>query len=122
MIRYLTSTRKQHQQKRLCERSLLTPNNAPIYLCVSFKDDFHNARLPEFLSVCRDVVTVELMGKGVGNDGAIAVAKALHGNGRVATLNLCANGIGYPGVKSLASLLGIASTVSAQPEPFGMLG
>jgi hypothetical protein len=75
------------------------------------QDDFHNARLPEFLARCRDLVTVELGGQGVGNDGAIAVAQALHGNGRVSTLNLCANGIALPGAKSLASLLGLATTV-----------
>ena len=48
--------------------------------------------------------------KGLGDDGATAAAKALHGNTRVATANLAANAIGFGGAKAWAGLLGLATT------------
>lgn len=81
--------------------------NRPVYE----KEEFHNARLPELLLANRDAVAVELGQRGMGDDGAVAVAKALHGNTRIASVNLSTNGIGYGGAKAVAGLLGL--TVSA---------
>jgi hypothetical protein len=81
--------------------------NRPVYE----KEEFHNAWLPSLLAENKDAVAIELMQRGMGDDGAVAVAKALHGNTRVASVNLSTNGIGFPGAKGLAAVLGL--TVSA---------
>mmetsp|Transcript_3899 Transcript_3899/g.5155 ORF Transcript_3899/g.5155 Transcript_3899/m.5155 type:complete len:439 (-) Transcript_3899:29-1345(-) len=74
------------------------------------KEEFNNARLFEFLDMCSDLVSIELGGRGLHDDGAIATAKALHGNLRVSTVNLTANAIGYSGAKAFASLLSLSTS------------
>ena len=44
------------------------------------------------------------------DDGAIAVAKALHENKRVSNVNLNSNCISFTGAKSFASLLSLSTT------------
>eukprot|EP00614_Pseudopedinella_elastica_P028132 CAMPEP_0172631226 /NCGR_PEP_ID=MMETSP1068-20121228/177991_1 /TAXON_ID=35684 /ORGANISM="Pseudopedinella elastica, Strain CCMP716" /LENGTH=145 /DNA_ID=CAMNT_0013442299 /DNA_START=129 /DNA_END=566 /DNA_ORIENTATION=- len=64
--------------------------------------------------------------KGLGDDGAIAVAKALAGNQRVSQCFLGANGITFQGLKSLAALLSFATSglveLDLHQNPLGAAG
>lgn len=74
------------------------------------KHEFHNAHLKDFLIHAKDVVNLELSLQGLGDDGSVAAAQALHGNKRVAIVNLSANGISFAGCKAWGAFLGLSSS------------
>jgi hypothetical protein len=74
------------------------------------KHEFHNARLGNLLTHAANAVTLELSMQGLGDDGSVATALALHGNTRVAAANLAANGISFAGCKAWGALLGLGVT------------